>query len=83
MSGMAKSLVACFDDNDTKILQFHDWLTEAICSESLNKYPLLSKYRERYANGDGLDWPCVPRIRPSAFAESTHDLPSFNLFSRK
>lgn len=80
---MTESLAACFDDTDKNVLQFHEWLTEAVCSESLNKYPILHKYSERYSNAIGMDWPCVPRIRPSAFADSTHDLPGFNRFSRK
>lgn len=83
MNAMKDSLLACFDEDEKHILQFHEWLTEALCHKSLNKYPLLHKYHERYPNVNGMDWPCVPRIRPSAFADSTHDLPGFNRFSRK
>lgn len=66
-----------------KMLDFHEWITESICQATLNKRPLHNAYYQKYSNNQNLDWPCVPRSRPIAFADSTHDLPGFNRFSRK
>lgn len=65
-----------------RVLQLHDWLTECVCRRTLNKRPSMASYERRYGNALSLDWPCVPRSRPVAFTNSSHDLPGFHRFSR-
>lgn len=86
LNGLRDSLDRAFGLNDVgqqRVLQLHDWLTECVCRRTLNKRPSLATYERRYNNALGLDWPCVPRSRPVAFTNSSHDLPGFHRFSRE
>lgn len=84
LGASANLIRSCFEsDTTSKILSFHDWISEAVCRQTQNKAPIITIYHERmrYMNNN-LDWPCVPRTRPMAFVDSTHDLPGFERFSR-
>lgn len=86
LNGLRDSLDKVFGLNGggrQRVLHLHDWLTECVCRRTLNKRPSLATYQRRYENVLGLDWPCVPRTRPVAFTNSSHDLPGFHRFSRE
>lgn len=39
--------------------------------------------KRRVRNGkyfDNYDWPCIPRLKPSIYADKTFDLPDYNTF---
>lgn len=79
-----RSLESIFGSLDSQtVLNFHDWITTDICFETLNKQPTFKFLYKKYSNHQNLDWPCFPRLKPSVFVDSTHDLPGFKRFSRK
>lgn len=86
-TGLRHCLDAAFaptDGRPANVLHLHDWLTETLCRRGANRRPSLTTYQLRFTmSAQGLDWPCMPRVRRIAFTNSSHDLPGFNRFSRE
>lgn len=63
---------------DGKLLNFHDTTTQEICDRSFNQLSTTAEFNMSNRNVEQLDWPCMPRLKPLSYSESTHDMPGFD-----
>lgn len=61
-----------------RLLNFSDATTQQACSRTFNMNPRRMEYSAPSKNTEELDWPCMPRLKPLSYNDSTHDMPGFD-----
>lgn len=68
-----------FGIKQRKVLEFVDLAEKNSFLLNSNILPSTPKYEFIYGNLNGFDWPCVPRSKFLACADTTHDLPHLDI----
>ncbi|XP_055857164.1 protein cortex [Episyrphus balteatus] len=77
--GLKIAINNTFGVKHRKMLEFADLAEKSSFLLHSNVLPSVETYEFIYGNLNGYDWPCRPRSKFLACAETTHDLPHFDM----
>ncbi|XP_055902343.1 protein cortex isoform X2 [Eupeodes corollae] len=79
--GLKVAINNSFGVKQRRMLEFADLSAKSSFLSDHNVLPSVPNYEFIYGNLNGFDWPCAPRKKFLACADTTHDLPNFDMFT--